>query len=366
MPTTLVSLVSEQTFINIIFIKEMLQADRYLFITTDAMERKGMTDSIIRVCQLNFEQTDRKTVKSDSLVHIEERLNELNLAKLDQHYIVNLTGGNKLMSIAVYEHFRNLRADMYYKPIEHNGYLQCFPHGIGAIVPFRTCLTLTEFLNGYGINIKNPMHIHAPLLPVEFTRSVFDNQLLEIEEIRCLIKYKQNYERDQNRNLTSLDLNNPPLDVPGIAGFLKTTLHFPLADPNRLNEREIFYLVGGWFEEYIYQIVKEKYGLTDDYIGLNVFVEKNGVTNELDIVFVKDNDLHIIECKLSLNKKIFEDALYKLVTVQRGTAYSLTSKAYIATSKSYRDRFGEFPKLSKDRAALNYIKIIDPLNINEI
>ncbi len=106
--------------------------------------------------------------------------------------------------------------------------------------------------------------------------------------------------------------------------------------------------------------------MTDDFIGLNVYVGKNGVTNELDIVYVKNNDLHIIECKLTLTKKIFEDALYKLVAVQRGTVYTLTSKANIATSKPFRDRFGEFPKLSKDRAKLNNINIFDPLNINQL
>jgi len=366
MPTTLVSLVSEQTFINIIFIKEMPPADRYIFITTDIMEKKGVADWIIGVCNINYNIVSKISVDANSMEQIFERLNEYRLLAPEQNYVINLTGGNKIMSITVYEFFRNMNVKMYYKPIEHNGYLQCFPLVNSGIVPFNTCLNLKEYLNGYGIRIANPTRINHPLMTAEFTKNIFDNQLLDINHIHQLIKYKQEYERFPNKRLTSLSLNDPPKEVPGIAGFIKTTLGFPLENPNRLNEREIFYLIGGWFEEYIYHFVKQLYHLDNEHIGLNVLIEKNGVPNELDVVFVKDNDLHIIECKLKLTKLTFESALYKLVTVQRGTAYSLTSKAYIASSKSYRNRFGEFYKQSNDRAKLNKVTIIDPLNLDEL
>lgn len=93
-------------------------------------------------------------------------------------------------------------------------------------------------------------------------------------------------------------------------------------------------LTGGLFELYIYNIVKD---LDYDDIDIGLVVEKiyDGVivTNEFDILIMKDNHLHMIECKfknrldkealvykyIALSNIIDEDGTMIIVTKNRGT-----------------------------------------------
>jgi len=75
-----------------------------------------------------------------------------------------------------------------------------------------------------------------------------------------------------------------------------------------------FFIDGGMFEEYIYTLVKN-IGFDDVALGTKVryFPQDSSKQfhNELDILGIKDNHLHIIECKFSKFLNNAENFLYK-------------------------------------------------------
>jgi len=89
------------------------------------------------------------------------------------------------------------------------------------------------------------------------------------------------------------------------------------------DEASRFFVNGGWLEQHVYGIclnLKKQYGIQD--IGRSIEVERSycntSVKNEIDVAFLKDNRLYLIECKT----KVFSNrhpvhsegaqALYKL------------------------------------------------------
>ncbi|MEM9824849.1 MAG: DUF1887 family CARF protein, partial [Bacteroidota bacterium] len=162
MPTTLVSLVSQQPLPNIFLIKEMKDVDHYLFITTELMERSGQLEHTIKVLCLLPEQYHRIIVKEDSLKDITNQLQALKLKMLDQHFIVNLTNGTKIMSIATYNFFQDalMSREIYYLPIGKNHYQQIIPPTNDPIKPIQFKIGVKAYFNAYGIEIKNEKFIN--------------------------------------------------------------------------------------------------------------------------------------------------------------------------------------------------------------
>jgi hypothetical protein len=69
------------------------------------------------------------------------------------------------------------------------------------------------------------------------------------------------------------------------------------------------FIQGTVFEEYIYNLLIEHFDFDDVMTGVLIEVE-DGVKNELDILMIKDNHLHTIECKL-VNALNGEHFVYK-------------------------------------------------------
>ncbi len=57
------------------------------------------------------------------------------------------------------------------------------------------------------------------------------------------------------------------------------------------------FIQGTVFEEYIYHLIKDNFDFDDVWVGTKVSF-KEEVENEFDILMIKDNHLHTIECKL--------------------------------------------------------------------
>lgn len=73
------------------------------------------------------------------------------------------------------------------------------------------------------------------------------------------------------------------------------------------------FIQGGIFEEYIYWLIEDNFDF--DQVMFNVKIEFDfKVLNEFDVLMIKDNHLHVIECKL--RKSVAgEDYVYKLDSV---------------------------------------------------
>ncbi len=71
-------------------------------------------------------------------------------------------------------------------------------------------------------------------------------------------------------------------------------------DQSKLDKKETKYLSGDWFEEYVYFKIKAELNLNDDEIGTGYNLVKQNIPNEIDVIFVYQHRLYIIECKTSV------------------------------------------------------------------
>ena len=110
---------------------------------------------------------------------------------------------------------------------------------------------------------------------------------------------------------------------------------------NKNFDRNILFqmLTGDMFEYYIYLLVKD---LGFDDIEIGVEIEDEGIINEFDLLLMKDNHLHIIECKHRGFKTLdLEDLIYKYATLRRVVdedAKSIIVSLVNKYSKNYLNR----------------------------
>ncbi len=67
-------------------------------------------------------------------------------------------------------------------------------------------------------------------------------------------------------------------------------------------QQKKFFIDGTVFEEYIYWLIKDNIEVDDIMTGVSIDFD-NGFNNEIDILIIKDNHLHCIECKYTKNFK---------------------------------------------------------------
>src|SRR3989304_2726824 len=115
MTTILVSLISDQTIPNILAI-EHFKPDELLFVTTEEMERKNKVPAIMSTLdRLGLKYADRSskiTVQEDSILDCHREMDRWIQEREDAEFIINLTCGTRIMSIAAHEFFKDYSSKM--------------------------------------------------------------------------------------------------------------------------------------------------------------------------------------------------------------------------------------------------------------
>ena len=120
------------------------------------------------------------------------------------------------------------------------------------------------------------------------------------------------------------------------------------------------FIQGTVFEEYIYHLIVDNFDFDDVMTGVLIEVEV-GVQNELDILMIKDNHLHTIECKL-VNGLDGEHFVYKTDLVMEyldddGKAMILSIGGKNVRSTKSGKRHVQFSKGDQARAKYGSINI---------
>lgn len=351
MANILVSLVSEQTIPNVLLIKELPDIDQYLFISTKKMEASGRSQWIIKASGIEGKFIKIITVTEDSLVDIEEKLRGLAFND-DDVFFVNLTGGTKIMSIGVYNFFRNKQGSIFYMPIGKNVYRKIFPEVKNKEKPINCRVGIEEYLTSYGVEIINKQSTNTLLKSSEYTRRFFEYYIQAPSSDIDLLDSLRPYRGKNNVNIDKIN---------GLEAFLQR-LNFDPYSPGRLTKAEIKYLTGEWFEEYIYSWLKSGLGLSEAAIVDGIQIKRKDAQNEFDVMFTYNNALYVIECKNSVfdkqgNKNIMNETMYKLAALRMN--FGLFAKAYLFTlSECGKDR-GKIQQTYIDRSEVLNIKILD-------
>ena len=275
----LVNLIDENPIQNIQFIKEYIDVvDEFIFISTNEMEygEFNRTDAIIEALNLSDSAIQRIIVKPQSISDIEKQLSKP--YDINIEYIVNISGGTKLMTITCLNYFRELNSKIFFVPKNMDYYMQIFPYTESSIFKFRKQITLREYIQSYG------------LVTTEITYA------------------SKSYKECKRLMQRVIDTKGNKNQIPEIKN----------AHSMARNIDKEFYS-GGWLEEYTYHTIKEHFNLKQNQIGYKVKIENRNTNNEYDVVFVLKEKLYLIECKAYFGnyeiKKKIESALYKLAAL---------------------------------------------------
>lgn len=265
--------------------------------------------------------------------------------------ILNATGGTKPMSIAAFGVFRAFDLPVIYVHPEEDRLIHLFPSGHG-VHELQDRIKLGPFLMAHGVSVSasRPPRTNVP-------------EPWRIELAAEIIGYIDRY-GGPLRQLNYL--------AGGAAGTLRSdsirddsgafTDLVELFAHNRCltragdilqfrDEEERQFVNGGWIEGYVFDAVRDlRRGdphIQDLAYAVNVEREQRErhIPNELDVVFLRNNRLHIIECKTKRysGNDAGADSLYKLDSL-RDLVGGLQAKAMLVS-------FSELPAHDKTRAA---------------
>lgn len=327
MKKILVSLVSEQTIPNILLAAHY-RPDDFWFVSTDRMEKEGKVACIENTLKLKGLLPASKTIQkvivaqdspSDCMGNIEGLIEKVDG---EVEYVVNITGGNKLMALATYEVFRGIgqKVIIDYIPLGRNELVQIFPRE----KPLITCeikerLNLEEYLCSYGFCIQNKNSLEkiktSALSRRETARWMLDNYEQLKGALDFLYKHLKDARNRKGHHLSATFDRDPA----NIEREMLEKHGFGIKDrliSKDMKNDEIVYLTGGWFEEFVFNdvhnLVQDNI-LDDAMIGVKI-ESTTGTSNDLDIAFLKNNRFYHIECKTLGNEEeqnIIKDEIYK-------------------------------------------------------
>ena len=356
----IVSIVSDQTVPNVLFIKELGPADKYFFISTLKMEEsnKNITDCIIDAAGISNKKIYKILVIEDSLLDIDSKLIEELVIEDEDIVSVNITGGTKLMSLGVYNYFsRNGAADIYYIPIGKNEIRQVFPLRKNRIKLLEFRINLLDYLKAYGVkvNSKSFSSKNTLLKPIDQTNALFkafienrNKLIMNAEEIR-INKFRGE----------KIEKNNESHKYAFECAIAFSDYGVVFDSTEKISKNETKYLTGEWFEEFLYPIIKRTLKKSDDEIGMGVQLIKGDTPNEYDIVFTHNNSLYVIECKTDIadNEEgkisyLFTNTLYKAATLKK--EFGLWVNYFLFSLND----FSNLKEEQKSRAKLLDIKLV--------
>ena len=349
-----VIILSKETVPSVQFLMQF-PANSYIFISSDEMEEQGMSKRLMEVLQIPKERVQLIRIDPFSFEDNVELLQEAITA--DLHYSVNITGGTKLMTLSVNRFFESKNASIYYLIGSDQKYLQLSPF-VSENLTLDNEIDLVKFLPTLGFECFGSS---LPSYSVKQAQVIFDyyNQGTSTELGFSVLQRLKSF-REAGKGV-GLD------EVLGLNEYLKKIRFKPLEN-TKLSKRELKYLTGEWFEEWLYFQVKAKYKLNDDFIGLGLKLRKSDmIENEFDVLWVKKDVLHVVECKSFIwkdlqNRKdpILDDAMNKLSSLSKN--FGLTMKSIIATATD----LSETKHHPKWRKAMNkHIELWDLNVLNE-
>jgi hypothetical protein len=316
----LISLVSDQTIPNVELIKEF-QNDINEHVLISSKQTKEQMKWIINSTGIK----NHKHIEVDAfdINDIEQKLRNYEFEDCD--YILNITGGTKLMIIAFLDFFKNLGASIYYLTGQNLQYIKIFPAIGKRDLHLRYRLSLEEYLLAYGFEFN----YSQPYKDFYQSKKVLDYYLNNCSKE----DFKESINEIRQRRGKTLDFANSL----NILGFL-SEINYTIPSNKKLNKYDTKYLSGDWFEEYVFYKIKDELNLNEVEIATGVNLQKKGSPNEIDVLFVYKNKLYIIECKTS----IFD---IRILPNGKSKEINLLSEV-IYKSDALRGKFGLFANTS--------------------
>ena len=279
--------------------------------------------------------------------HIRNRVMELFIEYETSDIVLNATCGTKPMSIAAYEVFRASNKPIFYIHPDKDRLIWMYPQNQPS-ADLSDRIKLKEYLLSYGATHVNEVYKEGVMPSLrDLTQELIDNITMYAPVLSSLNYYAAKADNPQLRS-PKISQNEKHAFWQLVALFQQAKLL--VNDDSYLifqDEASRFLVNGGWLEMHAYACcldLKKEQGIQD--IARSVEVSRKHkdsiVLNELDVAFLQDNRLYLLECKTKYfkgnNRRHDEGAavLYKLDSL-RYFLGGLQAKAMLVSFKPIKD-----------------------------
>ncbi|MCQ2294483.1 MAG: DUF1887 family CARF protein [Bacteroidales bacterium] len=331
-----------------LFLKQYYQpGDHLVFISTH-----GHQASVRPYASLFHIPDDHISIiafQRDEDSYIYERICRRLRSALSPHvqYWVNLAGGTRYSALAVQHVFAQFQAKFFYVQTHENLIVSSFfDNNIldddDTIDPITYRMSLAEYFELH--NLQHDLHSrrHTPIRSFDDALRIFrlfQSRQLTVSAFRALEQLRTYYRGTKNSLSLQALRRGSVVHAQGIAGLdaLLREFGFVPAVPDSLQPHEIDYLTGGWFEEYVFYILRQALSPHEIAIGVRISRPGSQHNNELDVVFIKANTLFVVECKTGVaTDHMFNEIVYKACALKE-SFLGMKSYSYIFTLKNDHD-----------------------------
>lgn len=375
-------IVSDQSLQNVLPTRaESMLADRCVLLVSAEMKLKG-ADKRLRHA---LEQSGCKRIDcvegvpdhdvSAIITWGNQLITRLRAEQPDHRFILNLTGGNKLMSIGLLQALRPW-CEAVYCDTANDSLEFLHPPGTSAVPLAPDLLNVKLYLAAQGFSVRNEQRDGVALDKRRAITVWLANNVRQLENfVRNLNGAAGYYDpKDKSRQNALLAPARGQVEEDAVRRLTEAALLEDAGGRVRVPETHAVYLRGGWLEEYCWAIGRELEGeglIKRARFDINVKIDPIDQTrpdryplNELDAVFVHRNRMLVIECKTGAqlgDDSKSQTILNRLEVLGEHAAGRFSEKFLLTTenridaktaerAKQYRIRIisaGELPKLKQ-------------------
>ena len=355
MSKTIVNIISrEHPLAAYLFIKEYYEVgDKLVFIS--ANENFDCITPLVEALHVDKEVVQRIVLRRDSDSYTYERICRIINNALDKKvdYYVNLAGGTRYIALSVQHVLSNYHAKFFYTQTKQNLIVKTiFDNSIfdndDEIYPIKYKMNLSEYFKVYSLShdMDKPKTFISDEQQAQMMFELFSKKKLYYEDYKVLDVLREKYRNWKYIDIHEVEttINDSMIPIPNLSKFLEH-IHFEPINKGILQREELEYLTGGWFEEYVFYLVNNNIHPDDIAIGVHI----DGCTeiqhnNELDVCFIKNNQLFVIECKTGINSQsMFNEIVYK-VSALKEVLLGISCHSYIFSLK--KDTKGDMKKIA--------------------
>lgn len=322
---TIVNIVSAQTTPNYLFVKEMYkEQDVIVWIVTKKMK---FAMQYLRNALPNASHEEIIIDSEDNFKEIKNTLKKK--FQSETSFYVNLTGGTKILSLSVYEYFKenHNQTKFYYISIDKKNTI--INVDTQEEIPIKYRININEYFTLYGLSKKEKDEKATPYLSFDAAKymySLLKSGIYQRDEITTL------REKRYKDKLKPISIND--LEDASIKEFI-TLNKFPTKEYGKFSKYDVKYIVGEWLEDLIFYITE--YEMKPDSIlkGIHIYKDSQSQSDqELDVVYTKDNEFFIRECKTGFEKEsMFNEIVYKSAAIKTLFGIGMKSSVYCCREK---------------------------------
>lgn len=336
----MICLVSEQTLPNILPALQLKPDMVYLISTIDQATRGEVIADFLKSKNINCEQ--KTNFDPYDVLAMTNRLKKILSKRPDENFILNVTGGTKLMALAAYSVFSESDSEIIYCNTIGNSIKYLYP--VVEDIPLKSNLDVGSFLAACGYRVTGKAKVLLSSEKVAFFEIVKNGK---IRNIQLLFEFVRSAHSNHNQTLTKTGFGDFKLTKQNGNWTLSSQLYsLTISGDKRFFE-------GVWLEEYCFWYAKNVLGL-NPCSGIKI-ISKEGTTNEVDLMFVHNARLYLVSCKSGeFDKK-------DLIEIE-----SLKSLAGGTFGKAFMLGLNPFSDAMIARAKQLKVKLLTPTTFGEV